>query len=319
MSTSLTATAREYDFTGNRVLVTGGAGFIGSHLVDTLVQANNVVVLDDLSTGELEHIHPKATLVEGDVRERDTVKQAMSDADVVFHQAGLVSVEQSVQHPEESHSINVEGTMTVLDCARQTDTRVVAASSAAIYGDPSTVPVPESAQLRPDSIYGVDKLALDHYTRQFESLYGLPTVALRYFNVYGPRQSASTYSGVISTFFHQAESGGPLTIQGDGTQTRDFVHCSDVVRANIRAATTSHTGEAFNIGTGVETSVNDLAETVCDVVGVPVDTTTVPARTGDIQESCADIEKAQDKLGFSAQVSLREGLETLVPPDGVAP
>lgn len=317
MSTSLVSTAREYDFTGNTVLVTGGAGFIGSHLVDALVQANNVRVLDNLSSGGLEHIHPQATLVEGDVRDRETVETAMEDVDVVFHQAGLVSVEQSIDEPTKSQSMNVDGTMTVLDCARQTDTRVVAASSAAVYGDPSTVPIPESARLQPDSIYGVDKLALDHYTRQFESLYGLPTVTLRYFNVYGPRQSASTYSGVISTFFDQAKAGEALTIQGDGTQTRDFIHCSDVVRANIRAAKTSHTGEAFNIGTGSQTSINELAETVCEVLETPAETTTVPARKGDIQESCADTQKARQKLGFDAAVTLEDGLATLVPPNDV--
>lgn len=317
MSTSLASTAREYGFTDNTVLVTGGAGFIGSHLVDALVQANNVVVLDNLSSGALDYVHPQATVVEGDVRDDEAVEAAMEDTDVVFHQAGLVSVEESVAEPAKSQSVNVDGTLTVLDCARRTDTRVVAASSAAVYGEPSTVPIPESARLQPDSIYGVDKLALDQYTRRFESLYGLPTVVLRYFNVYGPRQSASTYSGVISTFLEQANSGEPLPIHGDGTQTRDFVHCSDVVRANFRAATTSHTGEAFNIGTGIQTSINELAETVCEVLGTPADTTTCSARTGDIHKSCADIEKARRQLAFDAQVSLEEGLETLVPPNNV--
>lgn len=318
MPTSLAATAREYGFTDNTVLVTGGAGFIGSHLVDALVQANNVVVLDDLSGGKLERVHPQATVIEGDVREDATVERAMEDADVVFHQAGLVSVEQSVAEPSKSQSINVDGTLTVLDCARRTDTRVVAASSAAVYGEPSAVPIPESAELQPDSIYGIDKLALDHYTREFESLYGLPTVALRYFNVYGPRQSGSTYSGVISSFFEQADAGESLTIQGEGTQTRDFVHVSDVVRANIRAATTPHTGEAFNVGTGSQTSINELAETICEVLNTPADTTTVPARKGDIQESCADGEKAEQRLEFKAQVSLEQGLETLIPSNRVA-
>lgn len=318
MSTSLVHTAREYGFTENTVLVTGGAGFIGSHLVDTLVQANNVVVLDTLSSGNREYVHPKATLVEGSVRERETVEAAMDGVDVVFHQAALVSVEESIDNPTKSQAVNVDGTLTVLDCARQTDTRVVAASSAAAYGQPEATPIPESAPLRPDSIYGVDKAAVDHYTRQFESLYGLPTVALRYFNVYGPRQSAAAYSGVISTFLGQATEGNPLTVQGDGTQTRDFVHCSDVVKANIRAATTSHTGEAFNVGTGSETSITELAETVCEVFGTPVDTTTVPARKGDVQRSCAETEKAQQQLGFESRVDLEEGLETIVPPGRTA-
>jgi UDP-glucose 4-epimerase len=318
MSTSLASTARDYGFTGNTVLVTGGAGFIGSHLVDALVQANNVIVLDDLSSGGLENVHPKATFVEGDVRDRDTVQNAMKDADVVFHQAGLVSVEASIENPIASGSVNVDGALTVLDCARQTDTRVVTASSAAVYGQPPEVPIPESAPLRPTSIYGVDKAALDQYTRQFESLYGLPTVTLRYFNVYGPRQS-SMYSGVISTFIEQAERGETLTVEGDGNQTRDFVHCSDVVRANILAATTPHTGEAFNVGTGNQVTINGLAETVCEVLETPLDTTTLPARDGDVRASCAETMKATEQLGFEADVSLQEGLETLRPLDGVTP
>ncbi len=313
MSTSLVSTAQDSGFTDNNVLVTGGAGFVGSHLVDALVQANTVTALDDMSNGRFENVHPKASVVEGDIRARETVKEAMEDVDVVFHQAGLVSVEKSIDNPRKSHSINVEGTLTVLDCARQTDTRVVAASSAAVYGQPESTPISESAALRPDSIYGIDKAALDQYTREFESLYGLPTVVLRYFNVYGPRQSATSYSGVIGTFLEQATGGEPLTIQGDGTQTRDFVHVSDVVRANIQAATTSHTGTTFNVGTGTEISINELAETVCHVLGTELDISRKPSRDGDIQYSCAETEKARQMLGFDSSVSLEEGLESMIP------
>ena len=315
MSTSLVSTAREYGFTENDVLVTGGAGFVGSHLVDALVQANTVTVLDDLSSGSLENVHPQATVIEGDVRDRETVETAMENVDVVFHQAGLVSVEASVDNPPESHSTNVGGTVELLDAARRTDARVIAASSAAVYGQPSAVPVPESARLNPSSPYGVDKLALEYYTRQFDSLYGVPTVVLRYFNVYGPRQTATTYSGVISTFLQQASREKPLTVHGDGTQTRDFVHVSDVVRANILAATTAHTGEVFNVGTGVETSINDLGRAICDVLGKDLETKFVDSRPGDIESSCADTNKAQNVLEFESRVEIDEGLETLLPPE----
>jgi len=313
MSMSLTSAASDHGYTGNNVLVTGGAGFIGSHLVDALVQANSVTVLDNRSSGKLANIHPRAEFVEGDIRDRETVRSAMEDVDAVFHQAGMVSVEQSVAEPVESQSVNVDGTVTVLDCARQQDVRVVAASSAAVYGHPDTVPVPETAKLTPTSPYGIDKLALDHYTRRFAGVYDLPTVVLRYFNVYGPRQSASDYSGVITTFLQQARHGEPLTVHGDGSQTRDFVHVSDVVRANLLAATTEHTGEAFNVGTGTGTSVDELSHLVREFVASDAGVTRVDSRDGDIDRSRAGIEKAAGLLGFEAQVGLEEGLETLLP------
>ena len=317
MSISLLSATREYGLTEQSVLITGGAGFIGSHLVDTLVQTNSVTVLDNLQSGWVGNVHPQATLVEGDIRERDVVAEAMDGVDIVFHEAALVSVEESLKEPTKSNAINVTGTLNVLDCARQEDARVVAASSAAAYGKPETVPIPETTPLRPTSIYGVDKAALDQYTRRFESLYDLETVVLRYFNVYGPRQSASSYSGVISTFLEQARREEPLTIQGDGTQSRDFVHVSDVVRANLLAAKTDHTGEAFNIGTGRETSINELADTICQTLEIPPKTTTAPARDGDIDHSCADTEKAQRMLGFEPQVTLADGLETVQTFDSV--
>ena len=313
MTTSLTSAASDSGFTGNHALVTGGAGFIGSHLVDALMQANTVTVLDDRSSGSLSNVHPQVRFIEGDVRDRETVETAMEDVDVVFHQAGLVSVEGSIARPVESHSVNVSGTIELLDCARQADVRVVAASSAAVYGHPSSVPVRESARLRPTSPYGVDKLALDQYTQRFAELYGLPTVVLRYFNVYGPRQSTTTYSGVISTFLDQARRDSPVTVHGDGSQTRDFIHVSDVVRANMLAATTRYTGEAFNIGTGNETSVEELASLVCELVSSDSDVAYVDGRTADIERSCAGTEKANTLLDFEPRVGLTDGLETLFP------
>jgi UDP-glucose 4-epimerase len=314
METQPATAQREHTLSDTRVLVTGGAGFIGSHLVESLVEDNTVRVLDALTSGNRESIHPDATVYTGDIRDRRTVSHAMDGVDVVFHQAGFVSVDGSIEDPAKSHSVNVGGTQTVLDCARQHDARVVLASSAAVYGHPETVPIPETASTEPTSPYGIDKLAADHYARRFADLYGLPTVALRYFNVYGPRQSAASYSGVISTFLDQARAGTPLTIDGDGSQTRDFVHVSDVVRANRLAATTPHTGEAFNVGTGQKTSIATLARTITSIAGVDDEFVYRDPRPGDIDHSRAETQKAREMLGFEASVDLATGLESLLEP-----
>jgi len=294
-----------------RVLVTGGAGFVGSHLVDALVAENEVTLLDDLSSGQRSNVHPDARFIEGDVRDPSTVADAVAETDLIFHQAGLVSVEAATADPPRSNAINAGGTVTVLDCARKADARVVTASSAAIYGQPEHVPISESEPVAPQSPYGADKLAADQYTRLFADLYGMETVTLRYFNVYGPGQSAASYSGVITTFLDQAEAGEALTIDGDGSQTRDFVHIDDVVEANMRAAETDHVGLAYNVGTSEETSINDLAAAVCEVCGREPAVTHGRARPGDVDRSCADISRAREKLGFEPTVSLRTGLKTV--------
>jgi UDP-glucose 4-epimerase len=311
----MTADDMGHDISGRRVLVTGGAGFIGAALVDALVNANDVCVLDDFSTGERERVHADATLIEGDIRDGSTVETAMEGVDLVFHQAGLVSVPESTKRPVDSQSANVGGTVRLLDAARREDARVVVASSAAVYGHPETVPVPEDAALSPTSPYGVDKLAVDHYTRLFADLYDLPTVALRYFNVYGPNQPDSGYSGVVSTFLEQALSGSPVTVHGDGTQTRDFVHVDDVVRANLLAAETDAVGRAFNVGSGTETSIQELAETVTSVVDTDSDVVHVDGRAGDIEHSVANLEAAKRSLGYQPQVTLADGLPTVVDAD----
>lgn len=297
--------------TDSTVLVTGGAGFIGSHLVDALVPDNTVRVVDDLSSGNRENVHREAQFVEGDLRERSTVEAVLDGVDVVFHQAGLVSVETSVENPTESHAINAGATVTLLDAARQVDARVITASSAAIYGAPSSVPVRESEPLTPRSPYAIDKLTVDQYTRRFADLYGLETVALRYFNVYGPGQGAASYSGVISTFLDQAATGRPMTVHGDGSQTRDFVHVSDVVQANLLAATSDCAGTAYNVGTGQEITIAALAETVSSLAG-GIEITHVEGRPGDVPRSRADITRAREELGFEPTVDLREGLAGLM-------
>jgi UDP-glucose 4-epimerase len=298
--------------TGATVLVTGGAGFIGSHVVDALAESNEVRVLDDLSAGSHTHVHENAQLVVGDVRDEATVREATTGVDVVFHQAAVVSVDRSVEAPAETQAVNVGGTLAVLEAARTENARVVLASSAALYGDPESVPVAESHPTEPRSPYGLEKRAVDSYARLYHDLYGLETVALRYFNVYGPRQSGGDYAGVVSAFLEQTRAGGPLTVHGDGSQTRDFVHVADVVRANRLAATTGATGEAFNVGTGRSVSIRELAGLFQDLAEMPVSLDHVDAREGDVQRSRADISKATEVLGYEPRRNLRDGLRELL-------
>ncbi|CCQ33000.1 GDP-D-mannose dehydratase protein [Halorhabdus tiamatea SARL4B] len=296
---------------GQTVLITGGAGFIGSHLADALVADNDVIVLDDLSSGSRENVPDGATFVEGDVRDEDIVADVTDGVDLVFHEAAVVSVEQSIEEPEFCHDVNFDGTLRLLEAARRQDARLVFASSAAIYGDPTTLPITESEPADPQSPYGIDKCGADQYVRTYHDLYDLETVALRYFNVYGPRQTASDYSGVISIFREQAQAGDPITVDGDGTQTRDFVHVRDVVQANLRAATTEHVGAAYNVGTGDETSIQALAETIQETVDTGSSIVHGDPRPGDIERSRADVTKARQRLGYESDVSLADGLATL--------
>ncbi|MFD1597514.1 NAD-dependent epimerase/dehydratase family protein [Halobellus rarus] len=298
--------------TDQTVLVTGGAGFIGSHLVEHLVDDNEVRVLDNLSTGSRENLPADAELIVGDVRSTDDLSRATRDIDVVFHQAAQVSVERSINDPTESFSSNIEPTIDVLELARKRDFRVIVASSCAIYGDPEYTPIDESHRTEPNSPYGLEKLTVDRYTQLYNELYDIETVALRYFNVYGPRQSVGDYSGVISVFREQANAGEDLTVEGDGQQTRDFVHVDDIVRANMYAAETKETGYAYNVGTGSATSIRELAEIIQDLSDSTPDIVHIAERKGDIEESEADLTKIQNKLGFEPRVPLKEGLRSLM-------
>jgi UDP-glucose 4-epimerase len=290
------------------VLVTGGSGFIGGHIVDALSADNDVAVLDTVA-GD----HPNGvTAIQGDIRDEATVDAAVEGVDVVFHQAALVSVAESVERPTESHAINATGTLNVLEAARKHDARVVIASSAAVYGDPEETPIDEGQRLEPTSPYGLDKVASDHYARLYEDLYGLDTVALRYFNVYGPGQTGGDYAGVITVFLRQARNGEPITVNGDGTQTRDFVHIDDVVRANLLAAETDAVGRAYNVGTGESVTIRELAELIRDAVGSDSEIVHTDPRPGDIQHSCADIGRARSALGYEPTIDLEAGLRTLV-------
>jgi len=295
--------------TDETILITGGAGFIGSHLADALCPDNEVRIFDTFASGVPANCPDEATVIEGDIRDDAALAAAVDGVDIIFHEGAIVSVARSVDDPTTSHAVNVDGTLAVLEAARSENARVVFASSAAIYGMPESIPVAETDPKEPTSPYGLEKLSGDHYCRLYADLYGLPTVALRYFNVYGPRQSGGDYAGAITAFAQQARAGGPLRVQGDGTQTRDFVNVADVVQANLLAATTDATGEAFNVGTGVATTVADVAETVRDQIAPSADIEHVEPRRGDIRESVADIGKARDRLDYEPTVSLGEGLE----------
>lgn len=300
------------EITSQKVLITGGAGFIGSHLSNDLAPNNDLRILDSLTTGKRSNMPEQSLLIEGDLRDEMALDRATDDADLIFHEAALVSVQRSIETPMTSHDINVNGTLELLEAARDEDARVVCASSAAIYGHPERTPVKEEDPKTPTSPYGLDKLTIDHYACQYHDLYDLETVALRYFNVYGPGQVAGDYSGVISVFIDQALSGEDITVHGDGEQTRDFVYIDDIVQANLKAATTDAVGEAYNIGTGESITIRELAELIQDITDTDSDIVHTDARPGDIEHSEADISKARSQLDYEPTVSIREGLEQTI-------
>ena len=298
------------ELAGSTVLVTGGAGFIGSHLVDVVAPIADVRVLDDCSTGRAANVHEDATLLVGDVTDEAQLAAAAADTDLVFHLAAMSAVPDTMAEPTRCLSVNAAATGAVLDHARRNDARVVVASSAAVYGRPETIPIPEDSSLTPENPYGVAKLASDQYARKYESWFDLPTVALRFFNVYGPRQLPNR--GVIPTFLSNAREGEPLVVEGDGDQTRDFVHVFDVVRALLSAATTDESGEAFNVAGGEQTSISQLAVLIRELADDSVPVHHTDPRPADIEHSLADVTKARERLGFEAEISLEAGLRSLL-------
>lgn len=304
-----------------RYLVTGGAGFIGSHLVEGLLQKNHSVrVLDNFSTGKRENLtfaegRLDLEIIEGDIRDAETVTRALSGMDGAFHEAALVSVPASVERPELSFEINARGTFNVLEAARKTGVRrVVYASSAAVYGDSEKLPLVEPSTLRPLSPYGLDKLYGEQLGALYDSLYGQQMFALRYFNVFGPRQDAkSPYSGVISIFVDQLKSGRAPTIFGDGEQTRDFVYVEDVVEANLRAMSADYRGfRVFNVGCGRQTSLNQLFSELKQLINSSVIPDYAQPRPGDIRHSLSDISRITRELGYSPAFTISEGLRLLL-------
>ena len=301
-------------------LVTGGAGFIGSHIVRELVaRGEEVTVLDNLSTGReenLEDVRDRIRLIVGDIREREAVGDALEGAEFVLHQAALSSVPRSVAEPMATDENNTRGTLNVLLCARDAGVRrLVLASSSSVYGEVPVLPKAESQSPCPMSPYAVSKLVGELYCGVFNNLYGLETICLRYFNVFGPCQDpASEYAAVVPKFIQALLAGGRPVIYGDGEQSRDFTYVSNVVDANIAAcvAPPSATGRSYNIACGERTTVMELFRIIAGFTGSGAEPVYKEKRTGDIMHSLADISMVKDKLDYSPRVGIREGLRKTV-------
>ncbi len=303
-----------------KVLVTGGAGFIGSHVVDRLVlEGYEVRVLDDLSTGKLDNIQRhlssgKVELVKGDIRDASAVKQSLDGVNFVIHMAALISVPLSVENPDLTFDINLLGTLNLLRSSiKEKVDRFVFVSSCAVCGDPESLPVTEQTRTNPISPYAESKLIGERYCLGFSERQLLNSVVLRFFNVYGPRQGMNDYSGVITRFIERCKQKLPLTIYGDGSQTRDFVNVKDVAEAVLASVKGGKAvGEVFNIGSGKHTSINELAKTIIELAGVNSEISYEKSRSGDIKDSYADISKAKMLLGYEPKVSFRDGLQSLL-------
>jgi len=304
-----------------RVLVTGGAGFIGSHVSDVFI-ANGwaVEIVDDLSSGKRSNIPAEATFHEIDIRSPEASRLVKEGKfDVIVHLAAQMDVRRSVADPLFDASVNVLGSLNILEAVRNSEraqqTRVVFSSTGgAIYGDLATPPTVETTPKEPDSPYAITKLAVEHYLSYYTRIHGLETVVIRFGNVYGPRQDPHGEAGVVAIFCGRVMQNRPLTIFGDGTQTRDYVHVTDVAEAAYLVATTSLPpvqrldDRAFNIGTGSATSVVDLARALLDAAGADVPIEFAPRRAGELQDSCLSVDKARAVLGWSPRITLEQGL-----------
>jgi len=304
-------------------LVTGGGGFIGSNLVEAILgKRGDVRVLDNFSTGRRENLRDAASwaeagggtfeLLEGDIRDRDTCHRAVRGVDYVLHQAAIPSVQRSVGSPMETHEVNLTGTLNLLVAARDAGvSRFIYASSSSLYGESEILPKVESMAPAPVSPYGLQKLAGETYCRLFHQLYGFETLALRYFNIFGPRQDPnSDYSAVVPRFVSALRDGRPPTIYGDGEQTRDFTYISNAVQANLLAceADADAVGQAYNVACGERISLNELARILGGLAGTSIKPEYGAARPGDIRHSLAGIDRARERLGYHPDLQAHEGL-----------
>ncbi|MFA6547724.1 MAG: NAD-dependent epimerase/dehydratase family protein [Candidatus Magasanikbacteria bacterium] len=293
----------------SKLIVTGGAGFIGSHLADKLIElGHEVIVIDNLMLGKKEFVNKKADFVKEDIRDYKKIVKYFKGADAVFHLAADPRLPVSIEDPITTHEINVTGTINVLEAARQNGVKkVIFSSSCAVYGDVKTLPINESEGTNPLSPYGLHKLMGEQYCRLYSSLFDLPTVCLRYFNVFGPRKLANgSYPMVIPVFLDQKKNNLPLTIVGDGTATRDYVHVQDVVQANILAWESSVGGGlSINVGSGKQSSVNEIASLIDG------DRKQIPERKGEMKNIQADISRAKELLKWEPTIDLENGIKEL--------
>jgi UDP-glucose 4-epimerase len=305
----------------SKVLVTGGAGFIGSNLAEELLKRGHFVrVLDDFSTGKRENLifdkkYPSLEVIEGDIRDLHTCQKAVEGMEYVFHQGALPSVQRSVEDPETSNAVNVGGTLNILVAARGKGVkRVIYASSSSIYGDTPTLPKQEEMPSNPLSPYALQKYVGEHYCRLFYQLYGLETISLRYFNIFGPKQDPnSLYSAVIPKFIDALLQGRPPIIFGDGEQSRDFTYIENVVQANLLAMSAEHLhGEAINIACGKRISLNQLLNILKEILGSKISPLYQEPRIGDVKHSLADIRKGKEIIGYEPMVRIEIGLKKTV-------
>jgi len=307
-----------------KILVTGGAGFIGSHIVDKLTEKGfEVTVFDNLDTGHIENIASHRGkkgfhFIKGDIRDLDLIKKTLKDVDVVFHEAALASVTLSVQNPIATNDVNVTGTLNLLKVSADLGVkRFIYASSAAVYGDTPSPKKREDMSSNPTSPYGISKLAAENYVKTYYKVYGLETVSLRYFNVYGPRQRFDincAYGGAITIFINRLLKNMPPVIYGDGEQTRDFIYIKDIIKANMLALnSTDAAGQVFNIGTGTNISVNQVAKVLKDALNKKrLKNVYSPPRAAEVKHGYADISKAKEILGYNPSFSIQSGLPELV-------
>lgn len=312
----------EFELSRDFDLVTGGAGFIGSHLAEGLLEkGRKVIVLDNLSSGKRENIQALTNnyqgsfeLVEGDIRDRNLCSSLAERSEAIYHLAAIPSVQYSVDFPSEVNSVNVEGTLSVFESARDTGVKtVVFASSCAVYGDSENLPLAETEPPRPMSPYAVSKLTDEYYARVFSEIYGFSSTALRFFNVFGPRQDPSSdYAAVIPRFVTRMLSGKPPIIYGDGEQSRDFIFVKNVVAANLAAAEAAGKGIKVNIGTGQRRTLNQIVEILNRILGTSLQPDYQEARAGDIKDSEARVSAAEELIGFKPAISFEEGLSRTV-------